>query len=80
MFANGNSSNPDETANRALGGQDPRPRDIPFDWDQRHTLNVTALYQVPDNFSVSAIIRYSSGQPYTPEIGVGSNSEQEQNS
>ncbi len=80
LFANGNSSDPDETANRSLGGEDPRPRDIPFTWDQRHTLNVTALYQVPNNFSISTIIRYASGQPYTPELGVGFNTEQEQNS
>lgn len=80
MFANGNSSNPDETANRALGGEDPRPREIPFNWDQRHTLNITALYQIPGDFSISAIIRYASGQPYTPELGVGFNTQQEQNS
>ncbi|HVO72605.1 MAG TPA: TonB-dependent receptor [Ignavibacteriaceae bacterium] len=80
MFANGNSSNPRETADRALGGQDPRPRDIPFDWDQRHTLNVTAVYQIPEDFSVSTIIRYASGQPYTPELGVGFLTQQEKNS
>ena len=71
IFANGNSSDPNETANRALGGQDPRPRDIPFNWDQRHTLNLTAIYQVPNDFSISTIVRYASGQPYTPELGVG---------
>ncbi|MGE5681719.1 MAG: TonB-dependent receptor, partial [Bacillota bacterium] len=80
LFANGNSSDPNETANRALGGQDPRPRDIPFSWDQRHTLNVTASYQVPDNFSISTIIRYATGQPYTPQLGLGFMTEQEQNS
>jgi len=80
IFANGNSSDPRETANRALGGEDPRPRDIPFTWDQRHTLNLTAQYQVPDNFSVSTIVRYATGQPYTPQLGVGFQTEQEQNS
>ncbi len=80
MFANGNSSDPNETANRALGGEDPRPRDIPFNWDQRHTLNITALYQVPGDFSISTIIRYASGQPYTPELGVGFLTQQEANS
>lgn len=80
MFANGNSSDPDETANRALGGQDPRPRDIPFNWDQRNTLNLTALYNQQDNFSISTIIKYASGQPYTPELGVAFATEQEQNS
>ncbi len=80
QFANGNSSDPNETANRALGGEDPRPRDISFNWDQRHTLNVTAVYQIPDEFSISTIIRYASGQPYTPELGVGFQTQQEHNS
>jgi outer membrane receptor protein involved in Fe transport len=71
QFAQGNSSDPRETANRAASGQDPRPRDIPFGWDQRHTLNISSVYSVPNNFSVSAIFRYGSGQPYTPEIGSG---------
>lgn len=71
QFARGNSSDPRETANRAEGGKDPRPRDIPFNWDQRHTLNATALYYVPNDFSISTIIKYGSGQPYTPQIGVG---------
>jgi outer membrane receptor protein involved in Fe transport len=80
MFADGNSSDPNETANRSLGGQDPRPRDIPFTWDQRHTLNVTALYNQPDDFSISTIVRYATGQPYTPELGVGFMTQEEQNS
>jgi len=80
IFANGNSSDPKETADRALGGEDPRPRDIPFTWDQRHTLNITAVYQVPDNFSISTIIRFNSGQPYTPQLGVGFQTEEERNS
>ena len=80
QFANGNSSDPRETADRALGGQDPRPRDNPFNWDQRHTLNFTAVYQIPDDFSISTIIRYASGQPYTPDLGVGFQTQQEHNS
>ena len=80
QFANGNSSDPNETANRALGGEDPRPRDIPFNWDQRHTLNLTAMYQLSDDFNVSTIVKYASGQPYTPELGVGFQTQQEQNS
>jgi outer membrane receptor protein involved in Fe transport len=80
LFANGNSSDPKETADRALGGEDPRPRDIPFTWDQRHTLNLTALYQVPNDFSISTIVRFATGQPYTPELGVGFLTEEEKNS
>lgn len=80
MYANGNASNPNETANRALAGEDPRPREIPFDWDQRNTLNITAMYIQADDLSLSAILRYASGQPYTPELGVGFGAIQEQNS
>jgi outer membrane receptor protein involved in Fe transport len=79
-FAEGNSSDPRETANRAAAGEDSRPKDVPFDWDQRHTLNATAVYSVPDDFSVSTIIRFGSGQPYTPEIGSGFGATQEPNS
>lgn len=80
QYAQGNSSDPRETANRAASGKDPRPRDIPFSWDQRHTLNLSTVYSDPNNFSVSAILRFGSGQPYTPEIGSGFTAVQETNS
>jgi outer membrane receptor protein involved in Fe transport len=80
QFAQGNSSDPRETANRAASGQDPRPRDIPFNWDQRHTLNLSAVYALPDNFSVSTILRFGSGQPYTPSVGSIFNAAIETNS
>lgn len=80
QFAQGNSSDPRETANRAASGQDARPRDVPLAWDQRHTLNASVIWFVPDNYSVSAIVRYGSGQPYTPEIGAGFGAEIETNS
>lgn len=80
QFAQGNSSDPRETANRAASGMDPRPRDLPFNWDQRHTLNLSAIYSVPDDYSVSTIFRFGSGQPYTPEIGSGFGASQETNS
>lgn len=80
QFAQGNSSNPRETANRAAAGADPRPRDIPFEWDQRHTLNLTSVYSVPDDYSISAILKFGSGQPFTPEIGTGFGADLETNS
>ena len=69
--AMGNSSEPNETATRAAAGEDPRPRQIPLNWDQRHTLNATVLLEVPKNFAMSTIIRYGTGQPYTPAIKAG---------
>ncbi|HCY75839.1 MAG TPA: hypothetical protein DHV28_07940 [Ignavibacteriales bacterium] len=80
QYAQGNSSDPRETANRAAAGADPRPRDIAFNWDQRHTLNLSAIYSVPDDFSISSILRFGSGQPYTPEIGTGFGANLETNS
>ncbi len=80
QFANGNSSDPNETANRAAAGKDPRPRDIPFNWDQRHTLNATIIYSEPENYSFSTILKFGSGQPYTPSIGTGFNADLETNS
>jgi outer membrane receptor protein involved in Fe transport len=68
QLALGNSSDPDETLNRAAAGQDPLPRQIPFNWDQRHTLNVTASVGAPGHWSGSAIVRIASGQPYTPTL------------
>ena len=73
----GNSSDPSETANRAAAGEDPRPRLVPFNWDQRHTVNLTAALNKPGRYSVSAVARLASGQPYTPvtEAAFGFNSE-----
>ncbi|GIV62414.1 MAG: hypothetical protein KatS3mg044_1280 [Rhodothermaceae bacterium] len=80
QVATGNSSDPRETANRAAAGEDPRPRQVPFNWDQRHTLNATLILYQPDNFSITAIVRYASGQPYTPTISTGFGAELEANS
>jgi outer membrane receptor protein involved in Fe transport len=68
--ATGNSSDPKETSTRAETGEDPRPRQIPFNWDQRHTFNATITYAEP-RYSLSAIIRAASGQPYTPVLDAG---------
>ena len=80
QFAEGNSSDPRETTNRAASGQDPRPKYVPFNWDQRHTLNLTAIYALPDNFSISTILKFGTGQPYTPVIGTGFGADQDPNS
>lgn len=80
QYAEGNSSDPRETTNRAAAGQDPRPKYVPFNWDQRHTLNLTAVYSIPDEFSISTILKFGSGQPYTPVIGSGFNADQDPNS
>jgi hypothetical protein len=70
-MAQGNSSDPRETATRKQAGQDANPRQVPLNWDQRHTLNLTVQLVEPENYSISTILRFASGQPYTPEIGSG---------
>jgi outer membrane receptor protein involved in Fe transport len=80
QMAQGNSSEPQETANLAQAGFDPRPAQVPFNWDQRHTLNATVQLSEPDDYSVSAILRFGSGQPYTPLLGSGFGSQIERNS
>ena len=71
QIASGNTSDPRETFNRAAGGDDPLPRVNPFNWDQRHTLNATAILSRPENYNVTGILRMGSGQPYTPSLGTG---------
>ncbi len=80
QMAMGNSSDPRETATLAAEGMDARPRQVPLNWDQRHTLNLTVQLSQPDDFSVSTIVRFVSGQPYTPALGSGFGSSIETNS
>jgi outer membrane receptor protein involved in Fe transport len=70
QHAEGNSSNPDETWTRAQAGEDPRPRLVPLNWDQRHTLNATLSTVLLRDISASFILRLASGQPYTPVTEV----------
>jgi outer membrane receptor protein involved in Fe transport len=76
----GNSSDPQETANRAAAGEDPRPRQIPFEWDQRHTLNLSVALAEPKSYTATVILRYGSGSPYTPAVGSGFGAQLERNS
>lgn len=69
--ATGNSSDPLETAVRAAAGEDANPRLVPFNWDQRHTLNLTGAYEGPGGLLLSTVLRWQSGQPYSPEIERG---------
>src|SRR5206468_11295995 len=71
QLAQGDASDPRETADRAKNHEDPRPRLIPFSWDQRHTANLTATVARPERFTLSAVLKASSGQPYTPQTSAG---------
>lgn len=76
----GNSSDPYETANRAAAGADPRPRLVPFGWDQVHTMSSTLSINQPDDYSASLVLRYGNGSPYTPAVGSGYGADLEENS
>jgi outer membrane receptor protein involved in Fe transport len=80
QIATGNASDARETANRAAAGEDPRPRQVPFNWDQRHTLNGTLVWHQPGSFALTTIARFATGQPYTPSISTGFGAELESNS
>lgn len=76
----GNSSDPYETATRAAAGKDANPRETPFGWDQRHTINGQLTFFDPNNYSITTIVKYGSGQPFTPVIGSGFGADLENNS
>ncbi|MBM2840254.1 MAG: hypothetical protein HW412_782 [Bacteroidetes bacterium] len=80
QMAQGNSSDPAETANRQKAGEDPRPRQVALNWDQRHTLNLTVQLSEPEQYTVSTIVRFGSGQPYTPQIASLFRAQVEKNS
>ncbi len=44
---------------------------LPLDWDQRHTVNLTAILSKPGDWSVSTIGSLGSGLPYTPSSPFG---------
>ena len=78
--AQGNTSDPAETARLAEQKLDARPKLIPLNWDQRHTLNASIQLSQPEDYSVSAIVRIGSGLPYTPAYGSNFGSQTETNS
>jgi outer membrane receptor protein involved in Fe transport len=78
--AQGNSSDPHETATRASNGEDPRPRSVPFNWDQRHTLVLTVTAAQPESYNASMILHAATGQPFTPATSTGFGNGLEDNS
>ncbi len=43
---------------------------VPFEFDQRHTINLTGTYRINDWLDLSVTWRYGSNFPYTPAVGV----------
>jgi len=71
QVAEGSNSNPDQEYNSLLANDEPTYYITPLDWDQRHTVNGTILYNWK-NWSGALIARYGSGYPYTPSYGISS--------
>ncbi len=65
QFANGSASNPQETLQRALEGQDPVIKLNRLDWDRRNVLNNTITWNSPYGLTLSFINTLQSGSPYT---------------
>ena len=56
---------PKQARNAIAGGSLPEIQLIPLNWDQRHTVNLSAAYN-RKNWGMSAIAQIGSGLPYTP--------------
>ncbi len=67
QIAEGTYSNPTDAYNAMLNNQAPVLALLPMNWDQRHTLNAELVYSKND-WTVSMIGTYWSGQPYTPSF------------
>lgn len=69
QISESNASDPDDAFNKAQGDPPKQPniQVVPVNWDQRHTLNLSIFYNIPENFNLGLIAKYESGFPYTPE-------------
>jgi outer membrane receptor for ferrienterochelin and colicin len=67
QVAEGTNSTPEEEFFAQQGGAEPTRQLTPLGWDQRHALNAS-VFVGSDDWGVSLIERFSSGQPYTPTI------------
>ncbi len=65
QVARGVASDPKDGHKAASSGQLPEIQMLPLSWDQRHTVNVSAIYTA-GSWGGSIIGRYGSGLPYTP--------------
>lgn len=64
----GNASNPADARNAITGGAIPETFIAPLNWDQTHTLNISAAYTKINDYGFSIIGNFYSGQPYTPAV------------
>ncbi|MCG8605244.1 TonB-dependent receptor [bacterium] len=67
--ARGNASDPNAIFfnNQSSRPVDSGKQEVPLDWDQRHTINLTLTLGDARNLTASFIGKYGSGLPYTPD-------------
>ncbi|MBT3228550.1 MAG: TonB-dependent receptor [Candidatus Marinimicrobia bacterium] len=69
QVAEGTASDPEEARNSVAGGAEPGIYIRALNWDQRHTVNMSANYNAAV-WGVSAIGAFGSGLPYTPNLAA----------
>jgi outer membrane receptor protein involved in Fe transport len=67
QIAKGNASDPAQAYNAAAAKTELEKRIVPLDWDQLHTMNLTANYRSQSGLGFGAIFTAGSGFPYTPD-------------
>ncbi|HYE94628.1 MAG TPA: TonB-dependent receptor [Rubricoccaceae bacterium] len=70
QIAEGSNSSPEEAIAAQTGGDAPRLRVIPLNWDQRHTFNAS-VFVGGRTWGASTLVRLGAGYPYTPVRGRG---------
>jgi outer membrane receptor protein involved in Fe transport len=67
--ARGNASDPNAVFfnNQSTIPVESGKQEVPLDWDQRHTINLTLTLGDPKSLTASFIGRYGNGLPYTPD-------------
>lgn len=70
QVAEGNASDPNHQFynNQADPPKKSNIQVVPLNWDQRHTLNVSASFDDPRYLGIGIIGQFQSGLPYTPAI------------
>lgn len=70
QIVQGTNSSPEDEYLALNNGVEPKKSLSPLDWDQRHSFNFN-FYCVRSSWGWNSILRFNSGQPYTPEIVSG---------
>lgn len=70
QIAEGTNSTPDQEFFAQQDGAEPTKQMTPLNWDQTHTLN-SSLYFGYEDWGVSLISKFNTGQPYTPQSIAG---------